>query len=112
MVDSEPASINEALKKMVWVNSMKEEFEAIERKKTWELIVLSQNKETISMRWIFTIKLKPNSSIAKYKDRLVARGFLQKYDLYYFEVFAIVARYETIRLVIDIDANSNRPLIH
>lgn len=34
MADSEPASINEALKKKVWVNTIKEELEAIERNKT------------------------------------------------------------------------------
>lgn len=35
IVDFEPVSINEALKKKVWVNTMKEELEAIERNKTW-----------------------------------------------------------------------------
>lgn len=32
MVDSEPISGNEALEKKVWVNVMKEELEAIEKK--------------------------------------------------------------------------------
>lgn len=40
MVDYEPISIIEALKNNVWVNTMKEEHEAIEKNKTWDLIVL------------------------------------------------------------------------
>lgn len=39
MVDSEPVSINEALKKKVWLKDMTEELEAIDRNKTWELTV-------------------------------------------------------------------------
>lgn len=76
MVDSEPVSINEDLKKKVRVNAMKEELEAIERNNTWELIILPQNKKTISVRWVFKIMLKPDGSVAKHKARLVAIRFL------------------------------------
>ncbi|XP_050918821.1 uncharacterized protein LOC127136281 [Lathyrus oleraceus] len=112
MVDSEPVIINESLKKKVWVNSIKEELEAIEINKTCELTFLTQNKKAISVRKVFKIKPKPDSSISKHKARLIARGFIQKYGLYYFEMFAPVARHETIRLVIVIAANRNWPLIH
>lgn len=91
---------------------MKEELEAIEINKTWELIVLPHNKKVISVRWVFKIKPKLDGSVAKHKARLVARGFLQKSSLDYIEVFAPIARQETIRLVIAITANRNWPLIH
>lgn len=91
---------------------MKEELEAIERNKTWKLIGLPKNKKSISMRWVFKIKLKPDGSVSKHKARLVARGFLQKSVLDYFEVFSLVARHESIRLVIVITANMNWPLIY
>lgn len=112
MVDFEPVNINEALKKNVWVNSMKEELEPIERSKTRELIVLPQNKKTISVRQVLKIKLKPDGSFAKHKSRLVVRGFLQKFGLDYFEVFSPVARHETKRLVVSIAVNKNWPMIH
>lgn len=107
MVDSEPDINNEALKMRVWVNSIKEEFEEIERNKTWEFIILPQNKKSISERWIFKIKLKPYNLVAKHKAWLVTTGFLQKYGLYYFKLFAPVARHETIRLFIAVAANRN-----
>ncbi|XP_050889195.1 uncharacterized protein LOC127094397 [Lathyrus oleraceus] len=112
MVDSELVGVNKALKKKVWVNAMKEELEAIERNKTQELIVRPNNKKAINVRWVFKINLKSYGSVSKHKARLVTRRFLQNYDLDYFEVFSPVARYETIRLVIVIAANSNWPLIH
>lgn len=58
------------------------------------------NKQPISVKWVFKLKLKPDGSISKHKARLVAKGFLQKAGLDYSEVFAPVARTETIRLVL------------
>ena len=112
LVDSEPVSTEEALKQQVWLQAMKEELDAIKRNKTWKLSELPKGKKAISVRWVFKQKLKPDGSIGKYKARLVARGFLQKPGLDYFEVFAPVARHETIRLVIAIAANRNWPLMH
>ena len=57
------------------------------------------------MKWVFKLKLKPDGSVAKHKARLVARGFLQRAGLDYSEVFAPVARLETIRLVIALAHN-------
>lgn len=49
MMESEPISINEALKNKVWVNVIKEELEVIKRNKTW-LTILPQDKKAISVR--------------------------------------------------------------
>ena len=68
---------------------------------------LLDKKKVIGIRWVFKVKLKPDGSIDKHKARLVARGFLQKPGLDYFEMFAPVARHETIRLVIALAANRN-----
>ena len=54
---------------------MKEELRAIEKNKTWELVERT-NKKPIDVKWIYKVKRRPNGEIAKYKARLVARGFL------------------------------------
>jgi hypothetical protein len=112
LVDSEPVGIEEALKKKVWLNALKEELEAIKKNKTWKLTKLLKENKAISVRWVFKVKLKPDGSIGKYKARLVAKGFLQKPGLDYFEVFAPVARHETIKLVIALAANRGWSLMH
>jgi len=48
------------------------------------------------------LKLKPNGEVAKHKARLVARGFVQKAGMDYFEVYAPVARLEIVRLIVAI----------
>ena len=40
----------------------------------------------------------------KYKARLVVKGYAQEYGVGYTEVFALVARMETIRLVVALAA--------
>ena len=69
LVDSGPVSVEEALNKKVWMNAMKEELEAIERNKTWKLNKLPDKKKSISVIWVFKVKLKPDGSIGKHKAR-------------------------------------------
>lgn len=76
---------------------MREELESIERNKTWELYELPGNKKVMNVIWFYKVKLKPDGPIGKHKTRLIARGFIQKTGLDYFEIFAPMARHETIR---------------
>jgi len=77
-----------------------EELEAIEKNKTWELVDLPKNKHPIDVKWVFKVKYRPHGTIAKHKTRLVAKGFLQIQGIDYTDVFALVARLETVRLVV------------
>lgn len=61
---------------------------------------LPQHKHLIDVKWVFKTKFKSNSSIIKHKARLVAKGFLQKLGVDFTNVYAPIARLETVRLVI------------
>src|ERR1044072_8819679 len=95
-----PISFEQALEEPRWVQAMKEELNSIKKNDTWQLTDLPSNKKAIPLKWVYKVKVKPNGEIAKYKASLVAKGFLQKEGLDYGEVFAPVARMETIRLVV------------
>lgn len=97
--ENEPATFEEAIRNEEWMNAMEEELNSIERNHTWDLVSLPPGKKAIPVKWVFKIKLKPDGSIAKYKARLVAKGFLQQAGIDFGEVFAPVARLETIRLI-------------
>lgn len=100
--DAEPVSFEEALKNDKWVNAMKEELKSIEKNHTWQLMELPKLKRPIAVKWVFKVKRNPAGEVVKHKARLVAKGFLQKEGVDYGEIFAPVARIETVRLVVAI----------
>src|ERR1051325_1727537 len=86
---------------------MKEELKSIEKNSTWELVNLQERKKAIGVKWVYKMKANPKGEIVKHKARLVAKGFLQREGIDYDEVFAPIARLETIRLVVGITNSKN-----
>lgn len=58
------------------------------------------------VKWVYKTKLNENGDIDKHKARLVAKGYAQCYGIDYNEVFAPVARLDTIRTIIAIASHS------
>jgi hypothetical protein len=54
---------------------MDEEMVALDANVTWELVVLSKDKKTISCKWVYKVKHNANGSVSRYKARLVAKGY-------------------------------------
>ena len=73
---------------------------------------MAKGFKPIGLKWVFKIKRNSNGSISKYKARLVAKGYVQRHGVDYEEVFAPVARIETIRLVIAIGASKGWEIHH
>ena len=65
------------------------------------------NKKPIALKWVYKVKVNPKGEVVKHKARLVAKGFLQKAGIDYGEVYAPVARIETVRFVVAIATNAN-----
>uniref|UniRef100_A0AAV1UR53 Reverse transcriptase Ty1/copia-type domain-containing protein n=1 Tax=Peronospora matthiolae TaxID=2874970 RepID=A0AAV1UR53_9STRA len=57
---------------------------------------------TIGTKWVFKIKRKADGYIEKYKARLAAKGFKQKYGIDYTETFSPVVNYVKLRMVVAI----------
>nr|GEZ99920.1 ribonuclease H-like domain, reverse transcriptase, RNA-dependent DNA polymerase [Tanacetum cinerariifolium] len=51
------------------------------------------------LKWVFKTKRDADGKIIKHKARLVAKGYIQEHGIDIEEVFALVARMETIRLI-------------
>jgi hypothetical protein len=54
--------------------------------------------------------LKENGEINKYKAHLVAQDYKKEYGVDYNEVFALVARHDTIRLIIALAFKNSWPI--
>jgi len=87
---------------------MNEEIDAIKINQTWDLVDVPANKTNIGVKWVYKTKLNEKVEIEKHKSWLVAKGFAQHYGIDYEETFALVARMDTIRVVLTIAAQNKR----
>ncbi|RVW45415.1 Retrovirus-related Pol polyprotein from transposon TNT 1-94 [Vitis vinifera] len=65
---------------------------------------LPTEAKKVGVKWIYKTKFNENGEVDKYKARLVAKGYTQEHGVDYTEVFAPVARLDTIRVVISLAA--------
>ena len=106
----EPVSFDQAVQDEKWKKAMEEEISSIEKNQTWEIATLPEKHKAIGVKWIFKAKKNARGEIEKYKARLVAKGYSQRAGIDYDEVFAPVARLESIRLIISMAAQNGWPI--
>src|ERR1044072_6362112 len=107
MAGADDISFKEVVQNKTWRDAMKEEIKSIEKNKTWSLVDLPVGKKPISVKWVYKVKLNPDGGIAKHKARLVARGFMQQEGYDFTDVFAPVARFETVRILVSLASSNN-----
>lgn len=103
----DPTTFNEVVGHQIWREAMEAEIESIERNETWELTTVPKGIKTIGVKWVFKTKYKEDGEIDKFKVRLVAKGYAQRFGVDYNEVYAPVARWDTIHMIIATAASKN-----
>ena len=98
-----PRNPEEALKNPDWKQAMDDEMTALVGNQTWELVNLPSGKKPVGCRWVYTIKCNFNGSLERYKARLVVKGYTQTY--------ALVAKMNTIRVLISLAVNLDWELL-
>lgn len=74
---------------------------------TWELSELHKNKVHIGRTWLYKSNFNTDGSIDKYKARLVAKIYSQTQGIHYDYTFALVAKLNTIRIMIALATKHN-----
>ena len=78
---------------------MEQEMKSLDRNWTWALVDLLENSKAIGCRWVFR---KKNNE--QYKTRLVAKGYAQKKEIDYNEIFSLVVKHTSIWMLLAIVA--------
>ena len=60
-------------------------------------------------KWVFRIKVEPNGS-RRFKARLIVNGYSQRKGIDYAEIFSLVVKLTTIRILLSIVATENSHL--
>ncbi|GKV25827.1 hypothetical protein SLEP1_g35210 [Rubroshorea leprosula] len=76
--DIEPTCVTQALKDPSWRQAMSDEFSALVRQGTWQLVPPAPTQHLIGCKWVFRLKRTKNGTIDRHKARLVAKGFHQR----------------------------------
>jgi hypothetical protein len=86
-----------------WELAMKDEMDSLLANQTWELTELPVGKKALHNNWVFRIKGEQDGSKC-YKARLVVKGFQQKEEIGYTNIFSPMVKMTTIRVVLSIVA--------
>jgi len=108
----EPANYKEAAGDSEWIAAMESEIQSIRKNGTWELATLPPGHKPIGLKWVFKLKRNSEGEVVKHKARLVAKGYVQKQGVDFEEVFAPVARLDTVRLLLAMAANRGWQVHH
>lgn len=108
----EPRNYSEAAKDRNWRQAIMREMESVEQNNTWKLTDLPTGHKMIGLKWIFKLKRDANGKIVKYKARIVAKGYVQEHGVDFDEIFALVTRIETVRLLLALAAKNDWEVHH
>jgi hypothetical protein len=86
--------------------------DSIEHNHTWELVDLPTGHRPITLKWVFKLKKNEAGEVVKHKARLVTRGFIRQEEIDYDDVFAPVARIESIRILLALAAKEGWRVHH
>ena len=104
---TEPATFDQASKSIYWTKAMQQEYDALLKNKTWNLVPAPPNANIIDWKWVYKLKHNPYGTITRYKAHLIAKGFTQTHGLDYFETFNPIVKASTIRIVLALAISYN-----
>ena len=107
---TEPPSYKIASQYPQWTKAMDDEFSALQKQQTWSLVPPSPDVNLVGCKWVYNLKLNNDGTIARYKARLIAKGFHQQVGIDYTKTFSPVVNLATVRLILALVVSFMWPL--
>ena len=80
--------------------AMRKELDTLEHMKVWEVVDREHWMQVIPTTWAFKVKRLPSGEIKKLKGRFCIRGDMEKEGVHYWETYAPVVSWTTVRLLL------------
>lgn len=113
--ECDPKNYEEAVRsvnKSEWMRAMDSEYEALLSKDTWKLVPLPKGRHAIGSKWVFKQKKNSSGQTVRFKARLVAQGYAQRYGEDFDEVHAPVALQQTFRVLLTVAGHKGLQVRH
>jgi Reverse transcriptase (RNA-dependent DNA polymerase) len=89
---------------------MSEELDDLHKHSTFFYYPLFTGKKAIFVCWVFKIKYQADGFIERFKIRLIAKNYKQRYSKDYFNIYVLIARTISVRIVMAIAVQSRLKL--
>jgi len=63
---------------------MRKELDSLKLNNVYQLVTKPKGVNVVKSKWVHKIKWSPDGTLERYKSRLVAKGFSQKYGVDYY----------------------------
>jgi len=80
--------------------AMKVESTTLTKLKAWKIIPITSEMNILDSTWAFECKRYPDGNIRKFKARFCCRGDQQVFGIAYFDTFAPVVAWTTVRILL------------
>jgi hypothetical protein len=104
--ETEPTSFHDAIsgpEPKEWIEAIQCEVSSVDENQSWEPCCLPPGRKAIPLKWVFKKKTNAEGKVCRYKAKSVCKDFMQREGID-FEMFAPVAKFQSIRCLIAIAA--------
>ena len=110
----EPNTVTEALQskhKEEWQVAIDAEYGSLLKQEVWTVARLPKGRKAIPVKLVFKVKYNADGTVARFKVRLVVKGFHQKHGIDYNETFAPTVKFTSIRVLLALAAQHDWELV-
>lgn len=93
-----------------WKAAIEKELQDLQANGTWEVVRRPVGENMISSKWVFRIKFNSRGELERFKARLVARGFSQRFGIDFEETYSPVLKLTSLRFLAALAAQWRRRL--
>ncbi|KAF7345200.1 Retrovirus-related pol polyprotein [Mycena sanguinolenta] len=83
----------------LWMEPMQKEYANLVSRDTWQLVDAPPGANVIECKWVFAVKYNTEGEVIKRKARLVTKGFQQIPGVDFFDTYAGVVHYASLRML-------------
>src|SRR5258707_13550321 len=89
-----------------WLEGCQDELLSLKETQTYTVVGIDEveSRNIVGCHWVFAIKTSADGSIECHKARIVAKGFIQIYQVDYYQTFAPVVKWDSIRILLALAA--------
>ena len=91
---------------------MQEDFNSLQENESWELVPFPPRRKLVQCKWVYRTKVFADGYNINYKNIFVSKLFSQFQGVDYTKTFSLVAKMDSIRLILAIAASKGWKLQH